>query len=255
MTLAQFSRRIFDERKRVSSFRSLIALVANVAALVLAVLPLRTAVAVAESEATQATLQLGEARRQERAAQNAAREQGHRRPASCAGSTPRCCRAICPTAQKTMNLWVTEAARDAGLEFQGSQFDWGEVRDSALSRASSRITLQGSYASIRRFLHAVETAEEFVVVESVELVQQVRSGLADRGARGVAHRLDVLSDEAHDMKLLPPPGPERRRQLIRLGDRAARAGRRGLVSMAAGCARRPGVKRSDGQARRRRRTR
>ena len=170
MTLVQFSRRIFDERKRVL-LPLLSALVVNVAALVLAVLPLRTAVAVAESEAAQATLQLGEARRQERAAQNArtskdTADQQLRR--FYAEVLPR----DLPTAQKTMNLWVTEAARDAGLEFQGSQFDWGEVRESALSRAASRITLQGSYASIRRFLHAVETAQEFVVVESVEVVQQ-----------------------------------------------------------------------------------
>jgi Tfp pilus assembly protein PilO len=74
-----------------------------------------------------------------------------------------------------MNLWVAEAAREAGLDFRGSQFDWDEVRDSLLTRAFSRITLQGSYPSIRRFLHAVETAQEFVVVERVELVQQADS--------------------------------------------------------------------------------
>ena len=170
MTLTQFSRRIFDERKAVL-LPLVVALVANVAALVLAVLPLRTAVAVAESEATQATLQLGEARRQEREAQQArgSKENADRDLRRFYTEVlPR----DLPTAQRAMNLWVTEAARDSGLEFLGSQFDWGEVRDSALSRAFSRITLQGSYASIRRFLHAVEAAEEFVVVESVELVQQ-----------------------------------------------------------------------------------
>jgi hypothetical protein len=31
--------------------------------------------------------------------------------------------------------------------------------------------LQGRYAEIRRFLHAVETAEEFIVIERVELAQ------------------------------------------------------------------------------------
>jgi Tfp pilus assembly protein PilO len=170
MTVAQLSRRIFDERKGVV-LPLLVFLVANVAVLVLAVLPLRTAVAVAESEATQATLQLGEARRQERDAQQARASKESADKELRRFYTEVLPRDL-PTAQKTMNLWVTEAARDAGLEFEGSQFDWGEIRDSALSRAFSRITLQGSYASIRRFLREVETAEEFVVVESVELVQQ-----------------------------------------------------------------------------------
>lgn len=177
MTLAQFSRRIFDERKGVL-LPLLVVVVANVAALVLGVFPLRTAVAAAQAEATQATLQLGEARRQQRDVEQArtsktSADNDLRR--FYTGVLPR----DLPTAQKTMNLWVTEAARDAGLEFQGSQFDWGEVRDSALSRAFSRITLEGSYASIRRFLHAVETAEEFVVVESVELVQHADQGTAN----------------------------------------------------------------------------
>jgi Tfp pilus assembly protein PilO len=170
MTLAQFSRRIFDERKRIL-LPLLTALVINVGALVLAVLPLRTAVAAAESEATQATLQLGEARRQERAAQEARTSKDTADKELRRFYTEVLPRDL-PTAQKTINLWVMEAARDAGLDFEGSQFEWGEVRESALSKASSRITLQGSYASIRRFLHSVEVAQEFVVVESVGLVQQ-----------------------------------------------------------------------------------
>ena len=176
MTLAQLARRIFDERKAIL-LPLVVVVVANVAVLVLGILPLRTAVAMAESDATQATLQLGEARRQQRDA-----EQARASREGADNGLRRFYNEVLPrdltTAQKTLNLWVTEAARDAGLEFQGSQFDWGEVRDSALSRAFSRITLQGSYSSIRRFLHAVETAEEFVVVESVELVQQADQGAA-----------------------------------------------------------------------------
>jgi Tfp pilus assembly protein PilO len=176
MTLAQLARRIFDERKAIL-LPLVVVVVANVAVLVLGVLPLRTAVAMAESDATQATLQLGEARRQQRDA-----EQARASREGADNDLRRFYHEVLPrdltTAQKTLNLWVTEAARDAGLEFQGSQFDWGEVRESALSRAFSRITLQGGYPSIRRFLHAVETAEEFVVVESVELVQQADQGAA-----------------------------------------------------------------------------
>lgn len=170
MTLVQFSRRIFEERKGV--LLPLVGVVvANLIALVVVVVPLRTSVALAQSEATQATLDLGAARREEREVEQArtSKETADRDLRTFYTTVlPR----DLPTAQKTMNLWVTEAARDAGLEFQGSQFDWSEIRDSRLSRAFARITLEGSYASLRRFLHAMESAEEFVVVESVELVQQ-----------------------------------------------------------------------------------
>jgi Tfp pilus assembly protein PilO len=179
MTLTQFSRRIFDERKAVL-LPLVVVVLANVAVLVLGVLPLRRAVARAEADATQATFQLGEARRQQREAERAgASKDGadHDLRRFYSEILPR----DLPTAQKTMNLWVNEAARDAGLDFRGSQFDWGEVRDSALSRAYARITLHGSYPNIRRFLHAVETAEEFVIVESVELVQQADQGATSGG--------------------------------------------------------------------------
>ena len=185
MTLVQFSRRIFDERKAIL-LPLVVVVLANLAVLVLGVLPLRTAVAAAEADATRATVQLGEARRQQREAEKArASKEGADNDLRrfYTEVLPR----DLPTAQKTMNLWVNEAARGAGLTFQGSQFDWGEVRDSALSRAYSRITLQGSYADIREFLHAVETAEEFVVVESVELVQQ-----ADQGATTGALEVSLI---------------------------------------------------------------
>jgi hypothetical protein len=170
MTLTRLARRVFEERKR-TLLPLLLALVANIAALVLAVLPLRTAVAAAGADATSATLELGEARRLHREAQQA-RTSKETADVDLRRFYTEVLPTDLPSAQKTMNLWVAEAARGAGLEFRGSHFDWGEVRDSQLTRAFSRITLQGSYPSIRRFLHAVETAEEFVVVERVELVQQ-----------------------------------------------------------------------------------
>jgi hypothetical protein len=75
-------------------------------------------------------------------------------------------------AMQTTNFWLTEAARDAGLVFKGSHFDWEPVHDSRLSRAYSKVTLEGRYDNIRKFLHAVETAKEFIIIEKVELAQQ-----------------------------------------------------------------------------------
>jgi Tfp pilus assembly protein PilO len=163
-------RRVFEERRRVL-LPLVVVLVANVAILVLAVLPLRSAVSSAEAEAARTMQELGDARRLQTQVTRAraSKQDADEELRLFYGSVlPR----DLPTAQKTINLWVNEAARAAGLEFRGSQFDWDEVRDSPLTRAFSRVTLQGTYPDIRQFLHAVEAAEEFVVVERVELVQQ-----------------------------------------------------------------------------------
>lgn len=170
MNTRRLLRRVFVERRRVL-LPLLVILAANAAVLALVAIPLRTAVSAAATDAANAARELDAARRLEEQVNQARTSKAHADeqlqrfygdvlPDSL------------PAAQKIMNLFVTEAARDAGLDFQGSRFDWGEVRDSLLTRASSRITLRGSYANIRRFLHAVEVAEEFIVVERVELVQQ-----------------------------------------------------------------------------------
>ena len=79
-------------------------------------------------------------------------------------------------AQRTTNRWIQDAARQTGLEYIDSSFTWDRVRDSALSRASSDVTLRGRYADIRRFLSEIEAAREFLIVEEVELRQPASAG-------------------------------------------------------------------------------
>jgi Tfp pilus assembly protein PilO len=43
------------------------------------------------------------------------------------------------------------------------------------------VTLRGRYADIRRFLHAVESADQFLVVERVELAQSTATTPANTG--------------------------------------------------------------------------
>ena len=59
---------------------------------------------------------------------------------------------------------------------RASHFDWDAVRDSRLSRAFSTVTLVGRYANVRRFLYAVETATEFIVVERVGVEEATSPG-------------------------------------------------------------------------------
>jgi Tfp pilus assembly protein PilO len=180
-------RRVFDERKHVV-LPLVIVLVANVAIFALAVVPLRSVVANANSQALDATLELAQARRllkqarDARASRTRADAELHR---FYTAVLPR----DQPTAVKTTNLWLNEAARSAGLVFRASHFDVTDVRDSRLARAFATVTLQGRYANIRRFLYEVEQAQEFILVERVELTQ---SG-AQPGANGLLEISLVVS--------------------------------------------------------------
>ena len=162
-------RRIFEERKGVLLPLAIV-LIANVAVLILAVLPLGTAVTSAADRAVDAMRDLGEARRQQRLASQArtSKEQAEQ-------ELRRFSREILPpdfaTAEKTANLWLASAAQEAGLTFNSSQTTRTEIRDSRLSKVTSRVTLEGRYPNIRRFLHDIETAKEFVIVEKVELAE------------------------------------------------------------------------------------
>jgi len=174
--------RVYRERKRVLVPLG-IALVANLAVLILAVIPLRAALNAAGSRSLDAMRELAEARRAARQATDArasklqADEQlRHFYTGVLPGSFQE--------AETTANLWLAQTAEDDGLVFKGSHFDWTPVRDTVLSRASARITLEGSYVDIRRFLRDVETTKEFIIVERVEL--------ADPGDQpGMTGRLQV----------------------------------------------------------------
>ena len=52
-------------------------------------------------------------------------------------------------------------------------------------RAFSTVTLSGRYANIRRFLYAVETATEFIVVERVGVVDAATGQQSNNGSLDV----------------------------------------------------------------------
>jgi hypothetical protein len=177
-------RRIYAERRRVL-LPLIVAAVANVAIFLLVVLPLGRSVAAAESAAQTATFNLASARQLERQARNAttSRERADRELQQFyTGILPN----NFPDAERTTRRWLQEAARDAGLEYRGANFAWEEVRESPLSRAYSDVTLRGRYADIRRFLHAVESADEFLVVERVELALSANTAPAGSGMLEIA---------------------------------------------------------------------
>jgi Tfp pilus assembly protein PilO len=161
--------RIFQERRRVVVPLA-IALVANIAVLLLAVLPLRTNVASLQEQSVNASLALAQARHLEKSAKDAlaSRERANTELQKFYEEIlPR----GLPDAMRINRSWLPGAAEAAGLRYTGGAGDQDELRDSRLTRATSKISLEGSYANIRKFLYSVETAEEFVVIERVELQQ------------------------------------------------------------------------------------
>jgi Tfp pilus assembly protein PilO len=166
--------RVYEERRRVIVPLVILAAV-SVATLLLAEWPLQRSDANAENSALEAIVGLANARRLERQAREAAdskRRADTELQTFYADVLPR----DFATATKATTRWLQQAARDAGLEFRASHFDWDQVRDSRLSRAFSTVTLVGKYASVRRFLYAVETATEFIVVEKVAVAESTGQG-------------------------------------------------------------------------------
>jgi Tfp pilus assembly protein PilO len=65
--------------------------------------------------------------------------------------------------------WVEQVARNVGLEATSSSVDVATDRDRQLTQFSIQMQLTGSYAAIREFIHRLERAPRFVVIDRVTL--------------------------------------------------------------------------------------
>jgi Tfp pilus assembly protein PilO len=68
---------------------------------------------------------------------------------------------------------LAQMAREAGLRYDRRRYetDSGE-KGATLERLGITMTLEGDYAGVRSFIHALETAPEFVVIEGVSLAER-----------------------------------------------------------------------------------
>jgi hypothetical protein len=68
---------------------------------------------------------------------------------------------------------LAQMAREAGLRYDRRRYDTASSdKGSTLERVGITMTLEGDYAGVRSFIHALETAPEFVVIEGVSLAGQ-----------------------------------------------------------------------------------
>lgn len=66
---------------------------------------------------------------------------------------------------------LAQLARDANLVAERRSYDPDETYEGALDKLRITMVLQGEYADVRQFIHALETGPEFVVIEDVGLAE------------------------------------------------------------------------------------
>lgn len=161
--------RIFRERRTVM-VPLVIFLVLNIAVLVLIVWPLQRRVDGADEARYQAVSGLDAARRLEAQA-SAERKSKERADIELkkfyTDILPRDFRSAVGVA----SFWLGRVAEESRLTFRAGQWDKEQDRNSRLTKVTGQVTLVGDYSNIRRFLYEVETAQEFVIIEKVELSQ------------------------------------------------------------------------------------
>lgn len=74
-------------------------------------------------------------------------------------------------ARRVTFLRMAQMARDAGLDFDRRAFAQEQPKGAHLVRVDLAMIVRGRYAQLRRFFHAVESGQDFVVLRSVNVGQ------------------------------------------------------------------------------------
>jgi Tfp pilus assembly protein PilO len=89
-------------------------------------------------------------------------------------------------ARRLTHLRLAQLARESKLKFLRATFESVTAKDGTLAQLKIDMALSGSYADVRAFIHQLETAPEFVVIDNIELGQG-----ADGGPLGVTLHLST----------------------------------------------------------------
>ncbi len=75
-------------------------------------------------------------------------------------------------ARKVAYVRLSQLASEANLRYERQTAEEARSqKDSRLQKLSMVVVLEGNYEDIRRFIHSVETAPEFLVIDNVALAQ------------------------------------------------------------------------------------
>jgi Tfp pilus assembly protein PilO len=162
--------RVYREKRRLILPLAILA-VANLAALLLIVYPLSRRVAGTEQRAQDTATRLARASQEYRAAR--ATLEGRERTDK---QLERFYAEVLPkdqtAARRITYLKLAQLARDADLLYEHRSFETEPADEkSELTRMNIEVPLQGEYADVRRFIHTLETAPEFIVIRGVQLAK------------------------------------------------------------------------------------
>ena len=164
--MSVFGRVIVEKRTTVAVLA--IAIVANIAAYAFVVYPLRGRVATGEARALSVT----QAQRvAERELTTARTTQTGKQAAEV--QLQKFYHQVLPAnlavARKAAYVRLAQLAAESNLRYQGQRADEERDKDSRLAKLTLTIVLDGSYQDVRRFIHSVETAPEFLVIDNMAL--------------------------------------------------------------------------------------
>ncbi len=74
-------------------------------------------------------------------------------------------------ARRVTYLKIAQLAQQANLRLDRRNYDDTQERGSELEKLTTTVVLSGDYRDIRRFIYALETSPEFLVLENVALSQ------------------------------------------------------------------------------------
>ena len=163
------ARRVMAEKRRLI-LPIVIALVVNVALFAIVLYPLSKKVAGGEQQAQAATVALNAARRDYDAARATVKGKGQADQELQKFYTD-----VLPpdmsAARRITFLRIQQLAQQSNLRLERETSDPKPQRDSQLVKFTFHAALSGEYRNIRRFIHQLETAPEFLVLENVGLTQ------------------------------------------------------------------------------------
>lgn len=150
-------------------------LVVNIAVLVLVVMPLRAAVESGGMRAQESIRALAEARAELQAAESTRDGQ-----AQATRDLDRFYREVLPVdvsaAQRLTQSKLSLLARSHDVVFLQSSTTPEVLRESSLERLVVNFSLSGDWDDVQRFIHAVETLPEFVVIDQLALSEGADDG-------------------------------------------------------------------------------
>jgi Tfp pilus assembly protein PilO len=179
--------RVLAEKRRIV-FPLVVAVLANVLLYAVVVFPLGRQVASAQAEANTQHDLLNRARQDHRAAK--ATVAGKQQADAALQKFYKDVLPTSPSAARSLTYTrLSQLAEQSNVRLEQGANSVEQEKDSTLSKSTTSYTLSGDYRNVRKFIHALETIPEFIVLENIKL----NSPGEQVPGRGLAMRLEIAT--------------------------------------------------------------